>query len=377
MKVCDFDKIVLVVSDCHLSAGRFFEGMLNPHEDFFFDDDMCDLFDHFSTGEYAQGPHGPLEVELVINGDYLDFLNVPYKGEFEDAVTEDVALEKLEAIIQGHPKVMQALRRFASRPGKRITYLVGNHDADLFFPKVRERIIREWDPAGKFPSDRVKIIHDRDRITYPEGVEIRHGNQLESSNELEMDRPFVQSARGETLLNMPWGSLYVLKIVNRLKWEREYLDKIRPVKVFMVFGILFDFWFTLRYMVFSTFFFVRARLFEISEGKWSFKKALQVLREETALFEDLEHQAREILDDSSETRTLIFGHTHRPINKVYPDGKQYINTGTWTKMIELDFRRIGSSVGRPFALVQFKDGKAMCELRQWVGEHNPHKIFNV
>jgi UDP-2,3-diacylglucosamine pyrophosphatase LpxH len=377
VKVCDADKLVLVVSDCHLSAGRFFEGTLNPHEDFFFDDDMCDLFDHFSTGEFSQGPHGPLEVELVINGDYLDFLNVPYKGEFEDAVTEEVALAKLEAILKGHPKVMQALRRFASRPGKRITYLVGNHDADLFFPRVRERIIREWDPAGKFPSDKVKIIHDRDRITYPEGVEIRHGNQLESSNELEMDRPFVKNPRGETLLNMPWGSLYVLKIVNRLKWEREYLDKIRPVKVFMVFGILFDFWFTLRYMVFSTFFFVRARLFEISEGKWSFKKALQVLREETALFEDLERQAREILDEAPETRTLIFGHTHRPVNKVYPDGKQYINTGTWTKMIELDFRRLGNTVRRPFALLQFKDGKAMCELRQWVGEHNPHKIFNV
>src|SRR3954462_10085405 len=143
-------KYKVIISDCHLSAGRFFEGRLNAHEDFNFDDEMCNLFDYFSTGAYGEGPDGPVEVELFINGDYLDFLNVPFHGEFEDAITEELALYKLEAIILGHPKVMEALRRFASRPGKKITYMVGNPDADLFFAKVPERIIREWDPDGKF-----------------------------------------------------------------------------------------------------------------------------------------------------------------------------------------------------------------------------------
>src|SRR3954471_862481 len=142
------EKIKIVISDCHLSAGRFFEGRLNVHEDFNFDVEMCDFFDYFSTGSYGDSLNGPVDVELFINGDYLDFLNVPYHGEFEDAITEDLSLYKVEAIIAGHPKVMAALRRFASKPNKRITYLIGNHDADLFFPKVRERIIQEWDPQG-------------------------------------------------------------------------------------------------------------------------------------------------------------------------------------------------------------------------------------
>src|SRR6516162_3787289 len=91
------EKIKIVISDCHLSAGRFFEGRLNPHEDFKFDTEMCEFFEYFSTEKYGTGPDGPVEVELFINGDFLDFLNVPYHGEFEDAITEAVALFKLEA----------------------------------------------------------------------------------------------------------------------------------------------------------------------------------------------------------------------------------------------------------------------------------------
>src|SRR5262249_33630949 len=64
-------KVKVVISDCHLSAGRFYEGRLNPHEDFHFDDEMVDLFEHFSSGQYGEGPGGPVEVELIIAGDYL------------------------------------------------------------------------------------------------------------------------------------------------------------------------------------------------------------------------------------------------------------------------------------------------------------------
>ena len=58
-----------------------------------------------------------MEVELFINGDFFDFLNVPFHGEFEDAITEEIALYKADAIIAGHPEVMAAIRRFASKPG--------------------------------------------------------------------------------------------------------------------------------------------------------------------------------------------------------------------------------------------------------------------
>ena len=63
------------------------------------------------------------------------------------------------------------------------------------------------------------------------------------------------------------------------------------------------------------------------------------------------------------------------MNKVYPDGKQYINTGTWTKMINLDWRSLGQQFCLTFALVKIKDGQSQSELRHWVGEYSPHRMF--
>ena len=157
-----------------------------------------------------------INVELFINGDFFDFLNVPSDGEFEDVITEQVALTKCEAIIQGHPKVMQAIRRFASQPGKRVSYMVGNHDADLFFPKVQERITREWDPAGVFPSDVVNVVVDRDRVRWEGGVEVHHGNQFEAVHILNFQRPLLEQEGSEAaVLNLPWGSFFLWKIINR------------------------------------------------------------------------------------------------------------------------------------------------------------------
>ncbi len=372
------EKIKFVISDCHLSAGRFFEGHLNPHEDFHFDDEMCELFEYFSTGEYDVGPDGPVDVELIINGDFFDYLNVPFAGEFEDAITEEIAIYKTEAIIAGHPKVMAALRRFAAKPGKKITYLIGNHDADLFFPRVRELIIRTWDPEGTYPSEKVNLIADRDRIRLDGGVEIHHGNQYEAANVLNFSKPLLENPLSPPVLNIPWGSFYVLKIVNRLKWERQYLDKIRPIKVFILFGLILDPWFTLKYSFLTAYYFLKTRFVYSPKRRASLKVTAEILAEETNFFMDLERQARRVLDQESDVKTVIFGHTHKPMNKAYPDGKQYINTGTWTKMVNLDFRSLGQpQLALTFALIRIRDGESQSELRHWVGEYSPHRIYQT
>ncbi len=369
------DEVIIVISDCHLSAGRFFEGRLNIHEDFHFDDEMCEFFDHFSTGVYGEGPGGPVSVELFINGDFLDFLNVPTEGEFEDSITESLALSKLEAVIVGHPKVMAALRRFASRPGKKITYLVGNHDADLFFPKIRERITREWDPAGNYPSQVVTLIADRDRVQRPGALEIHHGNQFEAIHVLDFEQPLVHDSVREPVLNIPWGSLYVLKILNRLKWEREFIDKVRPIKVFMILGFILDPLFILRFAALSTFYFLKTFLLYDPRRLSSLRRLPKILFQEFDFLQDLERQGRRYLDQQFEVKTLILGHTHKPMHKVYPDGKQYLNTGTWTKMINLDWRNIGRQYCLTFAHVRIRGGEALCELREWAGEQAPHRRF--
>lgn len=371
------DRAVVVISDCHLSAGRIFEGRLNPHEDFYFDHEMVEFLQYFSSGKYGVRSTGePVEVELVINGDFFDFLNVPYLGEFEEVITEEVATYKTEKIIEGHPLVMEALKSFAAHPGKTIKYLIGNHDADLFFPKVQEMITRRWDPDGGYPSQKVVIVADRDRLHYPGGVEIHHGNQFEAVHVLNFQKPLLTHSLAEPVLNIPWGSFFVLKIINRLRHERDYLDKIRPIKAFVLFGLVFDPIFTLKFCFFCAFYFLKTRFVYNPARRSSLRVTADILRQETDFLLDLEKQARKHLDSNEDLQTVIFGHTHKPMNRIFPDGKQYINTGTWTKMVNLDFRNLGQQYCLTFALVQYIQGKPQCDLRHWVGEAHPHRTFH-
>ncbi|MEK6705460.1 MAG: hypothetical protein AABZ06_06705, partial [Bdellovibrionota bacterium] len=265
-----------------------------------------------------------------------------------------------------------------AKPNKRITYLVGNHDADLFFQKVRERIIKEWDPEAESGSSggKVTIIADRDHIRLEGGVDVYHGNQFEAMHILNFSKPLLESGLSKPVLNIPWGSFYILKIVNRMKWERDYLDKVRPLKVLLLVGAISDPWFIIRYVFLSIYYFLKTRFVYSPKRRSSFKVTMDIFKQEVAFFMDLERNARKLLDQDPELKTVIIGHTHKPISKGYPDGKQYINTGTWTKMVHLDLRSIGQQSCPTFALIKIRDGHALCDLRYWVGEHSPHRVFS-
>lgn len=221
----------------------------------------------------------------------------------------------------------------------------------------------------------MNLIADRDRVRYEGGVEIHHGNQFEAVHVLNFDKPVLKTYLDEPILNIPWGSFYVLKIVNRLKNEREFLDKVRPIRFFVLYGLLFDPWFTIRYIVLSLFYFLKTRFVYSPKRRSSLKVTLDILKQESNLLQDLEKQARNLLDEQGDLQTLILGHTHQPMNKVYPDGKQYINTGTWTKMINLDLRHLGQQYCLTFAFIRIRSGKSECELRYWQGAHSPHRGF--
>ena len=88
-------KIILVISDLHLGAGHNLGGRKNSLEDFHSDEELVEFLKYHSTGEYAG-----VEVELIINGDFLDLLAVPHVPYFDDEYwSESAALEKLELII--------------------------------------------------------------------------------------------------------------------------------------------------------------------------------------------------------------------------------------------------------------------------------------
>jgi predicted Zn-dependent peptidase len=66
---------------------------------------------------------------------------------------------------------------------------------------------------------------------------------LDEKSALDLAQKWFGPINGGTkpVLNLPWGSFYVLKVINRFKWERDYVDKVRPIKIFLLFGLGLEF----------------------------------------------------------------------------------------------------------------------------------------
>ena len=65
--------------------------------------------------------------------------------------------------------------------------------------------------------------------------------------------------------------------------------------------------------------------------------------------------------------TIIMGHNHQATVRVFPGGKQYINTGTWTPITSLELANLGHRVLRTYALIEIVEGKARATLKIWNG----------
>ena len=102
---------------------------------------------------------------------------------------------------------------------------------------------------------------------------------------------------------------------------------------------------------------------------------VKTLSQERSFFLDLEQEAKETLDADASIHTIVMGHTHLPMHRVYANGRQYLNSGTWTRMVYLDWRFIGEPFRKTFVLVQLKNGEIKAELNQWVGVKNHFQAY--
>ncbi len=354
-------KYKIVVSDLHMGSGQA-PGDLNPWESFFADDKLCEFLHFYSTDYYEDE-----DVELIVNGDIYDFLQVKVDGEFPDKVTEKVAVRKLEACIAGHPRVHRALREFLSRPKKRITVLPGNHDFEWVFPKVQERFCEEL--CGGRTDPRLRFICDRDFYQF-DGIQVHHGMQFEIMHSHDFRDAFITNGAGEPILNLPWGSIFIINVITRLKQQRPYIDKVHPFWAYFVRALIFDPIFALKLAALSVFYFVKTRL------RWRhlrsrLRQTFHMLRE-ARVYPNLEHKVRKILKDSPGVHTLLLGHTHVPRLRRFEDNTQYINTGSWTSTLSLDLGSFGLMSRFAYAFIEYegKGAPPRVTLREWRGYHD-------
>lgn len=325
------NKTVLVISDLHLGAGKYLENNFNCLEDFHFDKELVEFFTFFCTGEYSSR-----DVELIINGDFLDFLAVPYVKHFDDEFwSESASLAKLDLILKAHKEVFISLNDFVSKKNKKLTYILGNHDIELVLEKVRKNFLDIFDDIN---LERVDIIFDNSTEYRPiEKVVIKHGHEYEIAHSYSHEKIVRKDKNGEDYILPPWGSYYVTRVINRFKPERHYINAVRPIKRFIINGLIYDTVFTLRFLLSTCVYFIMVRVLSFFQESHSLNKLIQMVKEDLDIFKNYEEITQDYFESHEDVDCLIMGHTHEPVIKNLQSGKTFINTGTWTNMYNLDF----------------------------------------
>ena len=369
----EIDKTVLVISDLHLGAGPFINDRANFLEDFRYDKELVEFFHYYSEGEYLDR-----KVEVVINGDFLDFLAVPFVTFFDDEFwSEEASLARLDLILYAHREVVEALGEFLKADNKAIVYILGNHDAEFLFESARKRFLDVLPEEGR---DKLKFITDN-RVEYKpvEGVVVKHGHEYEMSHDYDPVESIAVDDEGRKFFVPPWGSYYVTRVINKFKEERSHVNAVRPIKQFLINGLIYDTMFTLRFVFHSFYYFIMVRFIFLMRKGNNLKKTLEFALKELELFRDYEDVTFSLLNERDDVRALIVGHTHEPAFKNRPDGKVFINTGTWTDMYYLDFPR--NSLGSRLTYAQIdspqeKGQRPDIALNVWIGaNHQPFKEF--
>ncbi len=154
------DTLLVFVSDSHIGGDPGCDGFESPEE-------LEALFEELARHE------GP--VELVLAGDFFDFLQISKTPAGMDRAKATISRPEYEGMFA-------ALKAFANGDGKRIVYMPGNHDAEMWWnPKIGETL------RGRGLVHELALsyaasfgVGGERRVVYCE-----HGNQLDPANTVE------------------------------------------------------------------------------------------------------------------------------------------------------------------------------------------------
>ena len=141
-------------------------------------------------------------------------------------------------IIDAHKEVFEALKEFSQVKNKTLTYLIGNHDEielqecqrylmNYFNNKIN---IIELCSKGIFQFLPFRLLMDTKR--------------KEQIN-LVMNQ-FKPTRKDDNVASV--GELLRRKVVNRFKSEKAHVNSVRPIKKFIIDGLIYDSFDTLRFL---------------------------------------------------------------------------------------------------------------------------------
>ena len=347
-------KLKLIISDFHIGRGvRLPNGNLNVMEDFPYDHKFEEFLEYYSSDEFAD-----YDIELIFNGDMINLIQVDYHGHYTTIITERVSVVKLQSVIQGHPTFFTALRAFLSQPNRHLTYIIGNHDQEMMWSKTRNLLETTLGAAVQWKNTHYLV----------DGIHIEHGHQYEAVNRIDPAQPFLTKDLPEPILNLPWGTLFAVQYLIRLKMQRPYVDKIRPFHILIWWSLFLDTWATISHVFRLIAYFISTRFSKNRYRQSSLRATIRMLLE-ASVFPDLSDTAKRILR-TPEIHTVIFGHTHVYRQQIIGPNKQYINTGSWTDITSMALDSFGRRARLTYARVEYgEEGQNSKVLfRHWIGK---------
>ena len=233
----------IILSDLHLGAG-FYDGA-NPLEDFRHDRPFYDFL--MSLRDESETSGRPMD--LIINGDFVEYLQVPavpvsdydpraaYPEDAYRSTTEADAVLRTDLVIAGHRPVFEGLAGFLSeRPRRTVTVIKGNHDLQLHWPGVQERIRQALGAVGP----RASLLTFAARSVLLDGVYVEHGNQYgDPLNSLD-DFENPVDPRHPDRLKTPVGSRFVIEFFNHVEYEKWWVDAVKPITALIAYGMVLE-----------------------------------------------------------------------------------------------------------------------------------------
>ncbi|HKH76353.1 MAG TPA: metallophosphoesterase [Rubrobacteraceae bacterium] len=154
------DALLVFVSDSHIGGDAGCDGFESPAE-------LEALFAELAGREGS--------VELILAGDFFDFLQISKTPAGMDRAAATISRPEYESMFA-------ALKGFASREGKRVVYMPGNHDAEMWWnPEIGETLRGRGLVHELALSYSVSLeVGGERRVVYCE-----HGNQFDPANTVD------------------------------------------------------------------------------------------------------------------------------------------------------------------------------------------------
>jgi UDP-2,3-diacylglucosamine pyrophosphatase LpxH len=257
------DYHLLIVSDLHLSEGRDAKSKkFSKNEDFFFDEEFARFLAHYQDAIRWNGA----KWHLIVNGDFFDFLQVilvedapsvlppeSIRHELGLPCGEQETVCKLRKIAKGHWLFFESLAGFVAA-GNLLTIIRGNHDVELHYAGVRAAFLAELQEAFRrrlardpaWGKDREIGNVDADTVRFSdwfyferELLWVEHGNRYEGINSFKYWlSPLLPEIPGwpperKDEIDLPFGSLFVRYLFNRMERVVPFADNIKPATRFV------------------------------------------------------------------------------------------------------------------------------------------------